>query len=146
MIIPEPKPGLVIRYGYLWSEEAKSGQDEARKQRPAAIVMTVAEDVGEMKRCAVLPITHSPPNDETIAMELPAAVCKAAGLDMAQAWVVLSEYNEFRWPGFDLAPVPNRSKKTVAYGYLTSGFFLQLQTRWLALAETGHTDLVPRDE
>ena len=30
MAIPEPKPGLVLRYDYLWTHEAAAGQDQGK--------------------------------------------------------------------------------------------------------------------
>jgi hypothetical protein len=41
MDIPTPKPAQVIRYSYLWADEYGSGIDEGRKDRPAAVVLTV---------------------------------------------------------------------------------------------------------
>jgi hypothetical protein len=73
-------------------------------------------------RVYVLAITHSPPTKGTEAIEIPSAVCRSAGLDAARSWVILSEFNEFVWPGYDLATVPGRSPPTVAYGFLTPGF------------------------
>lgn len=48
MSYPEPKPGLVIRYSFLWSHEAEAGADEAAKDRPLAIVAHT-----ESERCAI---------------------------------------------------------------------------------------------
>ena len=52
---------------------------------------------------------------------------RSAGLDTARSWVILSELNEFVWPGFDLADVPGRKPRTVAYGFLTPGFFARVR-------------------
>ncbi len=41
MSYPTPVPGLVIRFSFLWSTEAKSGVEEGRKDRPCAIVVAV---------------------------------------------------------------------------------------------------------
>ena len=57
----------------------------------------------------------------------------------------LSEFNEFVWPGFDLANIPGRSPRTMAYGFLTPGFFSGLRDRWLALDAAGRSRAVPRD-
>ena len=67
---PEPQPGLVISYAYLWSEEAEQGRVEGRKDRPCAIVVAV-ETPGPVprKRVAVVPITHVPPGDPRMAIE-----------------------------------------------------------------------------
>lgn len=37
MAHPDPKPGPVIRYDYLWSHEAAAGRDQD-KERPACLV------------------------------------------------------------------------------------------------------------
>ncbi len=96
-------------------------------------------------RVYVLPITHAAPTRDTKAMEIPASVCRSAGLDAARAWMVLSEFNEFVWPGFDLAIVPGRTQRTVAYGFLTPGFFARLRERWLTLDALRRSRRVPRD-
>jgi hypothetical protein len=144
--LPKPLPGLVIRYNYLWSRDAAQGRDEGSKERPAAIVMAIDAPGSSMARVYVLPITHSAPAKGTEAMEIPAAVCRSAGLDTARSWVILSEFNEFVWPGFDLAVVPGRTPRTFAYGFLTPGFFISLRDRWLALDAANKSKSVPRDE
>jgi hypothetical protein len=39
--LPEPHPGLVIRYAYPWKREFDEGHEEGSKDRPCAIVVTV---------------------------------------------------------------------------------------------------------
>lgn len=145
MSLPQPRPGLVIRYRYLWAEEAARGRDEGDKDRPAAIVLAVDAPGASASRVLVLPITHSAPMRGAAAMEIPASVCRSAGLDAARSWVVLSEFNEFVWPGFDLSLVPGRTPHTVVYGYLTAGFFSRVRERWLALDRAGGSRGVTRD-
>lgn len=145
MSLPTPLPGLVVRYNYLWADAAAIGRAEGEKERPAAIVMAVDAPGTSAVRVYVLPITHAAPLLGTAAMEIPAQVCRAAGLDAGRSWVVLSEFNEFLWPGFDLALVPNRNPRSVAYGFLTPGFFAKLRDRWLALDTLGKTARVTRD-
>ena len=94
----------------------------------------------------MLPITHSRPTKDVEAIEIPAAVSRKAGLDAASSWVILSEFNEFVWPGFDLARIPGRNPPTVAYGYLTQGFFSKLRNRWLELDTAAKSRGVPRDD
>jgi hypothetical protein len=36
MPLPEPEPGRVIRYNYLWAKEQEQGREEGRKDRPCA--------------------------------------------------------------------------------------------------------------
>jgi hypothetical protein len=142
--LPRPRPGLVLRYRYLWADDAARGRDEGDKERPGAVVLAVDAPSASISRVFILPITHSPPLPGTEAIEIPASVCRSAGLDAARSWVVLSEFNEFVWPGFDLGIVPGR--KTVAYGYLTAGFFARIRERWLALDAAGKSVGVSRDE
>ncbi|MFZ1102028.1 MAG: hypothetical protein WAN86_04140, partial [Hyphomicrobiaceae bacterium] len=83
------------------------------------VVLVIDEPATATGRVYVLPITHSRPTKGVEAIEIPAAVSRKAGLDAASSWVILSEFNEFVWPGFDLALIPGRNPPTVAYGYLT---------------------------
>jgi sugar phosphate permease len=39
--LPEPIPGLVIRYSYLWHSEYVRGREEGQKDRPCAIVAAI---------------------------------------------------------------------------------------------------------
>jgi hypothetical protein len=144
--LPAPQPGLVIRYSYLWADEAAQGQEEGTKERPAAVVLVVDEPKSAAPRVYVLPITHSAPAKGVEALEIPSTVARKAGLDAARSWVVLSEFNEFVWPGFDLALIPGRDPPTVAYGYLTPGFFSRLRDRWLDLDAAAKSRAVPRDD
>ena len=145
MSLPKPLPGLVVRYRYLWADDAARGEEEGDKERPAAVVMTVDAPAGNTARVYVLPITHAVPARGVEAMEIPASVCRSTGLDAARAWVILSEFNEFMWPGFDLGLVPGRIPRTVAHGFLTQGFFVRLRERWLALDASHQSKRVPRD-
>ena len=145
MSLPPPKIGLVVRYSYLWASDAARGFDEGSKERPAVIVLCINLPSARESRVVVLPITHSPPSTAHDALEIPAVVARNAGLDAARSWVLLSEFNEFVWPGFDLRHVPDRSPPTVAYGFITSGFFGTLRDRWLALDREGKSKSICRD-
>jgi hypothetical protein len=137
---------LVIGYNYLWSREAAKGQFESSKARPAAIVMVVEalDDAGTL--VSVLPITHSPPGAGTEAIEIPPAVARIAGLDDGPSWVVTSEFNEFIWPGFDVAIVPGRIPRTIAYGYLPPVFLHKVRAKWLQLDALRRTRRTSRDD
>jgi hypothetical protein len=95
---PEPRPGLVIRYSYLWEREAREGREEGAKDRPCAIVLVVLRE-GEHPIVRVLPVTHSPPADPADALEIPQATKRRLGLDAERSWVVLTEANDLIWPG-----------------------------------------------
>ena len=142
---PEPTPGLVIRYSYLWQREHDAGREEGVKDRPCAII--VAVDVGhDDKQVYVLPITHTPPTDPDDAVELPQATKVRLGLDSERSWVVVSEGNSFLWPGPDLRPLPGQGPETAAYGMLPPTFFQRIKVRFLERVRARRAGLVTRTE
>ena len=100
----EPDYGLVVSYSYLWAREAKTGGEEGRKERPCAIVVARHNDEGRL-RVRVLPITHSAPANHAEAIEIPAVTKARLGLDADRSWIVLTEVNDFTWPGFDVRTI-----------------------------------------
>ena len=56
MPLPEPKPGLVIRYDYLWADDAAAGRD-AGKDRPACLI--AASDATTKPRFAIILADHA---------------------------------------------------------------------------------------
>ena len=127
MTLPPPEPGLVIRYSYLWRREFHAGQDEGAKDRPCAIVMTAAIIHGGA-RVYLLPITHAPPDDPGVAIEIPSRIKQHLGLDQNRSWIVLDEINDFLWPGYDLRPVPGSRPPRMEYGVLPPRFFDTVRT------------------
>ena len=73
MPLPDPQPGLVIRYAYLWRSEEGLGRREGSKDRPCAVILTVRRDSGRLV-VAVAPVTHAKPRDPAAAIPMPAAV------------------------------------------------------------------------
>jgi hypothetical protein len=127
---PVPHAGLVIRYSYLWEREARQGREEGVKDRPCAIVLVLLRQ-GEHPIVRVLPVTHAPPADAADALEIPRATKERLGLDSDRSWVVLTEANDFIWPGPDLRPAVNGDPSSVAYGVLPPGFMRVLRERLL---------------
>jgi hypothetical protein len=133
MALPEPKPGLVIRYDYLWADEAAAGRDTS-KDRPACLV--AATDATTSPRFVViLPITHTRPRTGVAAVEIPDRVRRAIGLDDAPSWVIVSEHNVDEWPR-GLAAIPGKPR-TYSYGFIPPGLFAQIKTRFLERARQG---------
>jgi hypothetical protein len=95
---PEPHPGLVIRYSYLWKREQDEGLEDGSKDRPCAIVLSVLDE-DEEREVLVLPITHTAPGNPDDAIEIPAPTKNRLGLDAGRSWIVITEANEFVWPG-----------------------------------------------
>ena len=81
MPIPNPEPGLVISYAYLWHHEHRAGRDEGQKDRPSVIVLAVERETDGATLVTVLPITHSAPREAAAVIEIPAAVKRHLGLD-----------------------------------------------------------------
>lgn len=125
---PVPRPGLVIRYSYLWESEARHGREEGVKDRPCAIILVLLRE-GDHPIVRVLPITHSAPADPADALEIPRSTKERLRLDSERSWVVLTEANDFIWPGPDLRPLPRADVSTVAYGFLPPGFMRLLGER-----------------
>jgi len=131
MPLPKPVPGLVIRYSFLWSREAKAGNEEGSKDRPCAVLLATTTANGK-QIVTVLPVTHTPPDDDRLAVEIPDSTKKRLGLDDSRSWIVLSEANRFQWPGPDIRAVPGDPDAAVAYGLLPAGLYDLVRTKWLA--------------
>jgi hypothetical protein len=142
--LPEPIAGLVIRYSYLWYREHLEDRDEGQKDRPCAVVATIRVDENGDTRALVLPITHTKPDNLSLAVELPTKVKNRLQLDEARSWVVLSEWNEFVWPGFDLRRRPGAPESSVAYGMLPPSLFATIRDKFLAIVDSGQARQVPR--
>jgi hypothetical protein len=72
MALFPPRAGQVIRYAYLWWNEARVGREDATKDRPCGVVLTRVAKSGNTI-AYVLPITHTPPLNDEDGIEIPAA-------------------------------------------------------------------------
>jgi hypothetical protein len=144
--LPEPVPGLVIRYSYLWYSEHVRGSEEGQKDRPCAVVAAVRSERIGSPRVLVLPITHSSPKNPDHAVEIPARVKARLRLDAERSWVILSEWNEFVWPGPDLRRTVGGDETSVAYGMLPPNLFSTIRDRFLGLVRSRRSTRVPRTE
>jgi hypothetical protein len=142
---PTPVPGLVIRYSYLWQAEHTRGQEEGVKDRPCAIVLTTATEDGR-HTVTVLAVTHPPPLDERLAVEIPPAIKRRLRLDDARSWVVLTEANRFTWPGPDLRPSKPGDASSVVHGPLPYRFFETIRMKFIAALKARRTNMVRRSE
>ncbi len=142
MPIPTPEPGLVISYAYVWDHEARSGRDEGSKDRPCVIALAVERQQDGETLVTVLPVTHRPPEDAAAAVEIPRAVKKHLGLDDERSWVVVSEGDQFVWPGYDLRKAPGADRYD--YGYLPPRFFKEILAAFWAWREARKVTVTPR--
>jgi hypothetical protein len=121
-----PFPGLVVRYSFLWSNEARAGETEGRKDRPCVIVTAVRRIPDGRFRVRVLPITHRPSTpDRSIAIA--PKVKRHLGLDADASWIVLDEVNEFVWPGVDLRPISRLKPGVWTFGVLPAEIFDEIR-------------------
>ena len=140
--MPEPEPGLVISYAYLWDREAQDGQEEGTKDRPCVIALAVQKRQDGETWVTVLPVTHSPPREAASAVEIPGAVKRHLGLDDARSWIVVSEGDQFVWPGYDLRKT--RVGDRYDYGFLPPRFFADVLTAFRTWHRTNKVTLTTR--
>lgn len=93
----EPKPGLVIRFDYLWRDEQMRGQEDGGKDRPCVIVVATKERADGSRRIMVCPITHSPAQGNQTAVKIPPKLARALDLDEGRMWIKTHELNAFTW-------------------------------------------------
>ena len=145
MAFPTPVPGLVIRYSFLWSHEARAGADEGSKDRPCAVLLSLRNQGGR-DIVTVLPVTHTAPINPDLAVEIPAATKARLGLDSERSWIVIDEANRFSWPGPDLRPVPGGESGAVVYGLLPESLYNLVREKWLAAYDRGRAGQIIRSE
>lgn len=129
MALPQtPFPGLVVRYSFLWSNEARAGETEGRKDRPCVIVTAVRRTSDGRFRVRVLPITHRPSEPDR-SIRVPPKIKRHLSLDADASWIVLDEVNEFIWPGVDLRPVSRLKPGVWTFGVLPTEIFDEIRAR-----------------
>jgi hypothetical protein len=144
MTFPEPVAGLVIRYAYLWRDEFLAGREEGAKDRPCAIILAVRITDDET-RVFALPITHAAPSDPDDGLEIPHETKSRLGLDDAQSWIVLTEANEFVWPGPDLRPAkPGGDPSDIVYGPLPKKLFERMRDGFVRNLSRLRAKTIPR--
>lgn len=127
MALPDPVPGLVIRYSYLWRDEKLRQREEGSKDRPCLIVLAVQHDDGGMI-VTVAPVTRRLPTDDPHAIELQPDVKRRLGLDDdVPSWIVTNELNRFAWPGPDVRPIRAGSAARFSYGLISRSLFLKVK-------------------
>lgn len=128
---PEPEIGLVIKYDFLWSHERQQGFEEGAKERPCVIVTAIVrKDSGETE-VLVAPITHSPPREGTVAIEIPYKLGRHLGLDDDRSYIIADESNTVSWD--DAGIVPVTPGKQWAYGRIPKALYDQLRASMLDL-------------
>ena len=144
-MLKTPSVGQVIRYSYLWKQEHLAGREEGSKERPCVIVVCVDAVGANITVVTVLPVTHAPPSDPSIAIEIPYLTKRRLGLDEAPSWIILSESNQFRWPGPDIRPIDGK-KGTPVYGALPYKLVTRVRSAFVAYMRAKRSTVIPRTE
>ncbi|MEO1146800.1 MAG: hypothetical protein AAFY26_14530 [Cyanobacteria bacterium J06638_22] len=92
-----PKAGLVVRYDFLWKDEALRGQEHGRKDRPCAIILATSENEDGSREVILCAISHTPPSADQHAVEVPAKVAAHLGFDGETCWIKTHEVNTLTW-------------------------------------------------
>ncbi len=123
----EPKPGLVIRYDFLWKEESLAGVEQGRKDRPCAIILTTKpKDDGSMD-VVLCPITHSPIQDGETGLEIPVKLVRHLRLDGECSFIKTHQVNTLNWPPSRLPyGVSLAFKNQWSFGILPQSFAIQV--------------------
>lgn len=145
MSLPDPRPGLVISYVYLWAREHGLGSEEGAKDRPCAIV-AARQTVSGREVVSVVPITHTPPSDMADGVEIPPTLKVWLGLDEQPSWIVVTETNDFLWPGPDLRPRRGVTPRRFEYGMLPPRFYAHVRDRIVKAYHDRRVQRVPRSE
>jgi len=120
-----PQPGEVLNYSYLWEYEYVKGRDEGIKDRPVAVVLVIRPKDG-IDQVHVVPLTTKAPTRDQLAIEVPEAVRRDLGLSGNRSWIIITEWNRFAWPGYDIRPIVG-CEPAVSYGYLPASFFRRVR-------------------
>jgi hypothetical protein len=92
-----------------------------KRDRPSVIVLAAEREADGATLVTVLPITHAAPSDPATAVEISIPVKRHLGLDDDPSWIIVTEGNEFLWPGYDLRKLPHSDRYD--YGFLPPRFF-----------------------
>lgn len=142
MALPLPQPGQVIRYSYLWWNEARTGLEDGSKDRPCGVVLTRLTQTGQTI-AYVLPVTHRRPLQGEDGVEIPQATKRRLGLDAEPSWIITTELNRFIWPGPDIRPTVSGE---YLYGYLPEKLMRLVLDQVKRHARSKRLKTIPRTE
>jgi hypothetical protein len=88
------RSGSVIRYPFLWPDQAQRGESEGRKTRPTAVGLRVPR-AGGRDILVLFPITSKTPAPGRFVVEIPDIEKQRAGLATSmRLWIILDEGNQ----------------------------------------------------
>lgn len=92
-----PVAGHILRYVYLFKQEQSQGHDEGDKEHFVVVV-------GVKGSSYLVAAITTKGDGRKDAIVIPEEIARAAGLAPGSA-IVVSEFNRFRWPGYDIRPL-----------------------------------------
>lgn len=96
------RPGDIVRYYYLWAQQAATGEDSGRKARPVCVVVRTPTEPAAL---FLFPLTSQKPGPSRASLSVTEIECRRGGLDHP-SWLILDEYNRVQVDEiYDLADV-----------------------------------------
>jgi hypothetical protein len=95
-------------------------------------MILVVENTDGEQIVTVAAITHSMPHNLDVSIEIPAKVKAHLGLDGERSWIILDDFNQFKWPGYDIRPITNTNER-YAYGLLPPLLYEQIRQKIIDL-------------
>lgn len=117
----------MIRYGYLWRQEAARGAESGRKDRPCLVLAATAVQVGLKVITAPITTKHFDPSQLVV---LPPRVVQHLGLEPG-CGIVCDDLNRFTWVGPDVRATGDG---TPFYGQVPARVFEDVRARVIANA------------
>lgn len=103
------KAGDVVRYYYLWHEQAQNGEHSGRKARPSCVIVKTESHF------FLFPITSQEPVNLQFSLKIPEIECRRVGLQK-QSWVRVDEFNVVsRKTFFDFADLKSQGRFSLAF-------------------------------
>jgi hypothetical protein len=106
------------------------------------VVARIERAVGTL--ILVAPVTHTAPQYDAEAIEIPVNVKKQLGLDRDRSWIMVNELNRFMWPGPDIRPAPGSDAPF--YDALPDWLFERVRQGVLKQNTGGKLKVTPRSE
>lgn len=142
----EPTPGLVINFDFLWKEEDQKGKKHGVKDRPCVLVLVTQPKENKSRQVVVCPITHTPPQSEETAVEIPYKVARHLELDHDQMWVKTHQINTMIWDHNHIPFGVSQTKySTWSYGVIPYALRKQILQQVQENSRTRSVGVVKRD-
>ncbi|HEY5818866.1 MAG TPA: hypothetical protein VIU14_10785 [Mesorhizobium sp.] len=86
--------GSIVNYPYLWRWQRDEGRENAEKDRPVCLAISLWDREQGVTHLVILAISGTPPSADQTALEIPSLEIRRAGLSMfKRGWITVSEYN-----------------------------------------------------